>query len=105
LGDLESLWDVATAMIGAHALAFHVEARLTEDLGIFVEPSAENGARIMRALDRFGFGAAGRKKDLVDLALLEEASDVGRLLRRRVGRRIELQLVGRSRHGRRVVAR
>jgi hypothetical protein len=129
-------------LIGAHALAFHVEARLTEDLDIFVEPTAENGARILRALDRFGFGglvssaddfaapdrvfmlgvkpwridiltgidgvtfdeawasrklvdfygvelfiigraaliqnkrAAGRKKDLGDLALLEEGSDL-----------------------------
>jgi hypothetical protein len=128
-------------LIGAHALAFHVEARLTEDLDVFVEPTAENGARILRALDRFGFGglvsraedfaapdrvfmlgvkpwridiltgidgvtfeqawasrklvdfygvelfiigrdaliqnkrAAGRKKDLVDLALLEEGSE------------------------------
>lgn len=43
-------------LIGAHALAFHVEARLTEDLDVFVEPSAENSARVFRALERFGFG-------------------------------------------------
>jgi hypothetical protein len=43
-------------LIGAHALAFHVEARLTEDLDVFVEPSAENAERVMRALSRFGFG-------------------------------------------------
>jgi hypothetical protein len=41
-------------LIGAHALAFHVEARLTEDLDVFVEPTAENGARILRALEKFG---------------------------------------------------
>lgn len=70
-------------LIGAHALAFHVEARLTEDLDLFVEPSAENAARVSRALTAFGFGgmidpaelAAGRRKDLVDVALLEEADD------------------------------
>jgi predicted nucleotidyltransferase len=43
-------------LIGAHALAFHVEARLTEDLDVFVEPTAENGVRVLRALERFGFG-------------------------------------------------
>lgn len=128
-------------LIGAHALAFHVEARLTEDLDVFVEPSTENAERLHRALDRFGFGglitdpselavpdrvfmlgvkpwridiltgvdglsfeeawasrveadfhgirlfvmgrdallknkrASGRKKDMVDVALLEEAAD------------------------------
>jgi hypothetical protein len=85
-------------LIGAHALAYHVEARLTEDLDVLVEPSAENAARVHRALAAFGFGgliadpfhglqvdaigrdallknkrASGRKKDLVDVALLEEA--------------------------------
>ncbi len=43
-------------LIGAHALAFHVEARLTEDLDIFIEPTLENGARVLRVLERFGFG-------------------------------------------------
>ena len=43
-------------LIGAHALAFHVEARLTEDLDVFVEPSLENAERVLRALARFGFG-------------------------------------------------
>lgn len=43
-------------LIGAHALAFHVEARVTEDLDVFVEPGAENAARLARALERFGFG-------------------------------------------------
>lgn len=43
-------------LIGAHALAFHVEGRLTEDLDVFVEPSPENAARVRRALESFGFG-------------------------------------------------
>ncbi len=43
-------------LIGAHALAFHVEARLTEDLDVFVEPTVDNAARVLRALERFGFG-------------------------------------------------
>ena len=43
-------------LIGAHALAYHVEARITEDLDVFIEPSAENGERVLRALEHFGFG-------------------------------------------------
>lgn len=43
-------------LIGAHALAFHVEARLTNDLDVFVEPTSENAACLHRALDAFGFG-------------------------------------------------
>ncbi len=51
-------------LIGAHALAFHVEARLTEDLDVFVEPSAENAARVARALDKFGFGGLASVNEL-----------------------------------------
>lgn len=42
-------------LIGAHALAYHVEARLTEDLDVFVEPSLENAERVREALRAFGF--------------------------------------------------
>ena len=48
--------NVKFLLIGGHALAFHVEARLTEDLDVFVEPSPDNAARVVRALTRFGFG-------------------------------------------------
>ena len=51
-------------LIGGHALAFHVEARLTEGLDISVEASPENAARLAKALERFGFGG------LVDEATL-----------------------------------
>ena len=44
-------------LIGAHALAFHVEGRLTEDLDVFVEPTFENAQRVFLALTRFGFGS------------------------------------------------
>lgn len=44
-------------LIGAHALAFHVEARLTEDLDVFIEPSPENARKVLAALKRFGFGS------------------------------------------------
>jgi hypothetical protein len=53
-------------LIGAHALAFHVEARLTNDLDVFVEPTPENAVCLHRALDAFGFG--GLIADAAELA-------------------------------------
>lgn len=50
-------------LIGAHALAYHVEARLTEDLHVFVEASPENARRLRRALERFGFGAVAPSEE------------------------------------------
>ena len=40
-------------VIGAHALAAHGYVRATLDIDIWVRPSAENAARIWRALERF----------------------------------------------------
>ncbi len=62
-------------LIGAHALAFHVEARLTEDLDVFVEPSPENAERLHRALDRFGFG--GLIADASELAAVDRVFMLG----------------------------
>ena len=44
-------------IIGAHALAFHGSPRYTGDLDLFVRPDPENAARIITALDQFGFGS------------------------------------------------
>jgi hypothetical protein len=43
-------------LIGGHAVAVHAEARFTEDLDVFVEPSAGNARRLRAALVDFGFG-------------------------------------------------
>ena len=45
-------------MIGGHAVAAHGEARLTEDLDVFVEPTQANARRLRDALIDFGFGSA-----------------------------------------------
>lgn len=45
-------------LIGAHALAYHAEGRLTEDLDVFVEPSEDNARRLQQALVGFGLGAS-----------------------------------------------
>jgi hypothetical protein len=42
-------------LIGAHALAYHAEGRLTEDIDIFVEPTRQNAECVRRALVCFGF--------------------------------------------------
>jgi hypothetical protein len=44
-------------LIGGHEVAVHAEARFTEDLDVFVKPSAANARRLRRALVEFGFGA------------------------------------------------
>ncbi|HEY0483008.1 MAG TPA: hypothetical protein VGD37_36055 [Kofleriaceae bacterium] len=49
---------VRFVMIGGHAVAAHGEPRLTEDLDVFVEPTAANARRVRAALVDFGFGAA-----------------------------------------------
>ena len=51
-------------LIGAHALAFHAEARLTEDLDVFVEPTVENAIALRAALEHFGFANAATVEEL-----------------------------------------
>ncbi len=50
-------------LIGGHALAFHTEARLTEDLDVFVEPTKHNAESVARALVSFGFPNATESID------------------------------------------
>lgn len=47
---------VRFVLIGGHAVAGHGEARLTEDLDVFVEPTVANAERLRAALVDFGFG-------------------------------------------------
>lgn len=51
--------DVEFVVIGAYAMAFHELPRYTNDIDIFVRAEPENAARIIRALNSFGFGASG----------------------------------------------
>jgi hypothetical protein len=80
-------------IVGAHALAACGRPRATQDLDVLVEPTAANARRLCAALADFGFPALARasarfarpdrmatlgtpplQKDLLDLALLEEAA-------------------------------
>ncbi len=47
---------VRFVVVGGHAVAGHGEPRLTEDLDVFVEPTAANARRLREALVDFGFG-------------------------------------------------
>lgn len=46
---------VEFVVVGAYALAFHGSPRFTGDLDILIQPSLENAARVLVALDDFGF--------------------------------------------------
>jgi hypothetical protein len=48
---------VRYCIVGAFAVAFHALPRYTKDLDLLVEPSANNGASIISALNEFGFGS------------------------------------------------
>jgi len=46
-------------VVGAYALAFHGVPRFTGDLDVFVRPTADNAARLLGAVEAFGFPTAG----------------------------------------------
>ena len=46
---------VEFVVVGAYALAFHGAPRFTGDLDILVRPTLDNAARVLTALDAFGF--------------------------------------------------
>jgi hypothetical protein len=54
---------VEFVIVGAHALAFHGHPRYTADLDILFRRSAENAARLQRAIQQFGFGSVGLAAD------------------------------------------
>ena len=54
---------VEYVVVGGYALAFHGAPRFTGDIDIFVCPQSPNPARIMSALNEFGFGSAGLEEE------------------------------------------
>jgi hypothetical protein len=46
--------DVRFMVVGAYAVGIHGRPRATKDLDLWVEPSIENAARVMRGLRAFG---------------------------------------------------
>jgi len=62
---IESLNDheVHYLIVGGYAFSFHAEPRFTKDLDVFVAGTVENASRLMKALENFGFGGIGLKKE------------------------------------------
>lgn len=44
-------------IVGGYATAFHGAPRFTGDLDIFIKPDRSNAARLLGALEEFGFGS------------------------------------------------
>jgi hypothetical protein len=58
---------VKYCIVGAYAVAFHKKPRYTKDIDIFVEPTVENGKKIVDALNEFGFESLHlSEKDFVE---------------------------------------
>lgn len=58
---------VEYVVVGGYAVAFHGHPRFTGDIDLFVRPTTENAARVLEALDRFGFeGHDVEAADLTD---------------------------------------
>lgn len=58
---IQSLNDngVRYLIIGGYAVALHGYPRYTKDMDVWVEPSPDNAARMVQALEQFGFGSLG----------------------------------------------
>lgn len=54
---------VEYVIVGAWARSLHGVPRSTGDIDFFVRPSADNAARLVKVLERFGFGSAGVTSD------------------------------------------
>jgi hypothetical protein len=50
---------VRAVIVGGYAFAFHAKPRYTKDIDVLVEPTPENAANVLAALDDFGFGGLG----------------------------------------------
>ncbi len=59
---------VEFVVVGAHALALHGVPRFTGDLDVLVRPTSENGAKVYRALVRFGAPIAATGVTATDFA-------------------------------------
>src|SRR5688572_10089960 len=49
--------NVRFIVVGAYAVGLHGYVRFTGDLDVWVEPSTENAAKLMKCLQSFGFGS------------------------------------------------
>lgn len=50
-------------VVGGYAVALHGHPRYTKDLDVWIEATPENAARVVKALEQFGFGSLGLQAD------------------------------------------
>ena len=55
--------NVRYLVIGGYAVAFHGHPRYTKDLDVWVDPIPDNAARVIKALEQFGFASLGLKAE------------------------------------------
>lgn len=66
---IQSLNDnqVRYLVVGGYAVALHGYPRYTKDMDIWIDLAPDNAARIVRALEQFGFGSLGlQEKDFLE---------------------------------------
>ena len=61
--ELLSALNVRFLIVGAFAVAHHGYPRYTADIDLFIETSSENAERILNAIEQFGFGNVGLRKE------------------------------------------
>ena len=64
-------------VIGGYAVAHHGHVRATKDIDVFVRPTRENAAKVMRALEVFGAPLSALDIDLDDFATPGRVIQVG----------------------------
>jgi hypothetical protein len=50
-------------VVGSYAVALYGHPRYTKDLDIWIERSPENAAKVVKALEQFGFASLGLKEE------------------------------------------
>ena len=55
--------NVRYMVVGGYAVAFHGYPRYTKDLDVWIERSPENADNVIKALEEFGFGSLGLKRE------------------------------------------
>lgn len=53
--------NVKYLLVGGYAVAFHGHPRYTKDLDVWIELSPENADKVIKSLEKFGFGLLGLK--------------------------------------------
>ncbi|HEY2963007.1 MAG TPA: hypothetical protein VGJ37_11360 [Pyrinomonadaceae bacterium] len=61
--ELLNALDVHFLIVGAFAVAYHGYPRYTSDIDLFVEKSAQNAERIVKAIHQFGFSDIGLSEE------------------------------------------